>query len=124
SRASTDADAVTRLLDALCQARRPLLMLGNGARQALQDRVRLADFTRLVEHLGLPVTTSPNAKGVFPESHPWSLRNHGLCGSRWTSLYMKPADDPAHFDALCVIGSSLGELATSVTASHLYDPML
>src|SRR5262249_8196891 len=64
-----------------------------------------------VERLALPVMTSPDAKGIFPESHQLSLRNYGLAACRWPKHYM---DDPVagHYDALVVIGSSLGELAT------------
>lgn len=122
--ACTDPAAVSTALDALAGARRPLILLGNGARQALAAPERLAAFTAFVEHFGIPVMTTPNAKGIFPESHPWSLRNYGMCGCRWGPLYMLPADDPAHFDALMVLGSSLGELATSVTASALYNKAL
>ena len=59
--------------------------------------------------------TTPEAKGIFAESHPLSLRNYGLAGSNWTTGYMT-GTDPA-YDALLVIGSSLGELAATKTIS-------
>lgn len=122
--ACTDGQAVDQALAALVQARRPLILLGNGSRRALSQPRRLADFTAFVERFGIAVMTTPNAKGIFAESHAMSLRNYGLCGSAWPDLYMKPASDPDHYDALMVLGSTLGELSTSVTASDLYSGAL
>jgi len=114
-RASTsfvDSGGVEGAVEAVAAAKRPLLMLGNRSRQPLQDDGLLADVISAVERLAVPVMTSPDAKGVFPESHELSLRNYGLAGCRWPQHYL---DDPkaGHYDALVVIGSSLGELATN-----------
>lgn len=122
--ACTDAKAVAATLQELVHAKRPLIFLGNGSREALADHHRLAAFTHVVEHFGIPVMTTPNAKGIFPETHALSLRNYGLCGSAWTQLYMKPPTDPDHYDVLVVLGSTLGELATSVVASDTYSRTL
>ncbi len=122
--ACTDAKAVATTLHELITADRPLIFLGNGCREALADPHRLAAFTHFVERFGIPVMTTPNAKGIFPETHSLSLRNYGMCGSAWTQLYMKPPTDPDHLDALLVLGSTLGELATSVVASDLYSRTL
>lgn len=122
--ACTDAKAVAATLNELVHADRPMIFLGNGSRDALADPQRLKAFTRFVERFGIPVMTTPNAKGVFPETHDWSLRNYGMCGSAWTQLYMKPPTDPDHMDTLVVLGSTLGELATSVVASDLYSRTL
>ncbi len=122
--ACTDIKAVRQTLEQLAQARRPLIFLGNGCREALSSSERLAAFTAFVEHWGIPVMTTPNAKGIFPESHPLSLRNYGICGSAWPALYMKPEDDPEHFDALVVLGSSLGQLTTSIVAREPYSKTL
>lgn len=122
--ACTDPKAVAATLHELVTARRPLIFLGNGSREALADHHRLAAFTHFVEHFGIPVMTTPNAKGIFPETHALSLRNYGMCGSAWTQLYMKPPTDPDHYDVLVVLGSTLGELATSVVASDTYSRTL
>jgi acetolactate synthase-1/2/3 large subunit len=122
--ACTDAKAVAATLHELVHAERPLIFLGNGSRDALADPQRLKAFTHFVERFGIPVMTTPNAKGVFPETHEWSLRNYGMCGSAWTQTYMKPPTDPDHMDTLVVLGSTLGELATSVVASDLYSRTL
>jgi acetolactate synthase-1/2/3 large subunit len=121
--ASTDAQAVAHTLNELVQARKPLIFLGNGSRDALSHPARLAAFTHFVERFGIPVMTTPDAKGIFPETYPLSLRNYGICGCSWPARYMHPTDGEA-FDTLLVLGSSLGELATSVTTSSLYSPTL
>jgi acetolactate synthase-1/2/3 large subunit len=122
--ACTDLKAVRQTLQQLAQARRPLIFLGNGCREALSSPERLATFIAFVERWGIPVMTTPNAKGIFPETHPLSLRNYGICGSAWPALYMKPAADAAHFDTLVVLGSSLGQLTTSVVAREPYSKVL
>ncbi|RZL02669.1 MAG: thiamine pyrophosphate-binding protein [Rubrivivax sp.] len=122
--ACTDAKAVAATLDELVHADRPVIFLGNGSRDALADPKRLKAFTHFVERFGIPVMTTPNGKGIFPETHEWSLRNYGMCGSAWTQTYIKPPTDPDHMDTLVVLGSTLGELATSVVASDLYSRTL
>lgn len=109
---------------ALTAAEKPLIYLGNGTRAALRDADRRARFEAFAERYAIPVVTSPDGKGVFPETHPMSLRNYGMTACAWPELYMKPQADPDHFDALMVIGSSLGELATSPTAMQHYDKIL
>jgi acetolactate synthase I/II/III large subunit len=106
-----DDAGVASAVDAVLKAKRPLLMLGKDCRRALEDDALRGEVVSAVERLALPVMTSPDAKGIFPESHELSLRNYGLAACRWPKHYI---DDPhaGHYDALVVIGSSLGELAT------------
>jgi thiamine pyrophosphate-dependent acetolactate synthase large subunit-like protein len=52
---------------ALTRSRRPVLIVGGGARGA-PPQVRA-----LAEHLGAPVVTSTNGKGVMPEDHPLAV---------------------------------------------------
>jgi acetolactate synthase-1/2/3 large subunit len=108
-----DSGGVESAVDAVVKAKRPLVMLGNSCRRPLEDDALRGEFVSAVERLAVPVMTSPDAKGVFPESHQLSLRNYGLAACRWPRHYI---DDPVagHYDALVVIGSSLGELATWV----------
>lgn len=122
--ACTDPRGAAAILEVLSTAKRPLLFLGSGSRQALADPLRLRAFTEFVDRFGIPVMTTPNGKGVFPESHAMSLRSYGMCGCTWPGVYMGSADQPDHYDALVVLGSTLGELATSVKASALYSPSL
>ena len=62
----------------------------------------------LAEHLGALVVTTPKAKGVFPESHPLARGIHGVVGGHPSAVEVLESAP----DALLVLGSSLGELAT------------
>lgn len=117
-----DEQTISTILDGLLKADRPLILLGNGARTAL--RTRQEPITAFLEKFAIPVMTTPGAKGIFPESHSLSLRNYGIAGCRWTTAYLGGPDGGSPFDALLVIGSSLGELATTVTQPYTYSPEL
>ena len=111
---------VHRALEALSSAKRPLILLGNGCWGALRDPDAARALRRLVEWWNIPVITTSDGKGVFPETHPLSLRAYGFAGSLWPQYWMiDPTTKGAAHDALLVIGSSLGELAT-----YKWNPML
>jgi acetolactate synthase I/II/III large subunit len=118
----SDRDGVRKAFERLTRVERPLILLGSGARDALQGD-RLAAFTRMVERFAIPVMTTPDAKAVFPESHALSLRSFGMAFCEWTKYYMVPKRlDPAlrsGYDALLVLGTSLGGFAT-----NKWDPIL
>lgn len=120
---ATDEQGARSTLDALVGATKPLILLGNGTRSALRDPARHARFLQWVERFGIPVMTTPDAKGIFPEDHAWSLRNYGICACTWPLHYMQPADGSG-YDTLLVLGSSLGELATSVQTKDPYSSAL
>ena len=121
---SVNSTQVKDAFDALTKAKKPLLFLGNGARHALREPARLLKLIELVDKFAIPVMTTPDGKGIFPESHELSLRNYGMTPCLWPEAYMKPLGDAEHFDALMVLGSSLGELATSPAATAHYDKIL
>jgi acetolactate synthase-1/2/3 large subunit len=110
STSAVDDGAVRRAVRGIVRAERPLIMLGNDCRCALGDDEVLGGFTEAVEHLCVPVMTSPNAKGIFPETHELSLRNFGIAGCLWPKLYFDWHQE--RYDTLIVIGSALGQLAT------------
>jgi acetolactate synthase-1/2/3 large subunit len=138
SPSGTDLVKVRGAFDDLRQAKRQLIFLGNGSRQALRVPRRLRAFTAFVEKFAFPVMTTPDAKGIFPESHELSLRTYGLCGCPWASIYMGQRDDEFRsllaklnlgfemepYDALLVLGSDLGELATTVVNKDAYSKLL
>jgi acetolactate synthase I/II/III large subunit len=104
-----DPARVRAAFDALVAAKRPLILLGAGCRDALRDQpLRRAALARVVGKLGIPVVTSVQGKGLFPESDPRSFGVHGICGSKQADAYVA-AERP---DVLMVIGSSLGEWPT------------
>ncbi|TML46785.1 MAG: thiamine pyrophosphate-binding protein [Actinobacteria bacterium] len=122
---STDDAAVKLAFGDLSSATRPLIFLGNGARAALSDTHRLARFQKLVAKWALPIMTTPDAKGIFPEDHALSLRNYGITACAWPDVYMGAAPGkPSQFDALMVLGSSLGELATTVSNAQPFSQSL
>jgi len=83
-------------------ARRPLLVLGNGARSAS------AEARALAERLSLPVVVTGHAKGVFPERHPLYLGIVGVGQHPSVAEYL--VDPP---DVVCIVGSRLGDIATN-----------
>ena len=120
-------ESAERVINYLASAQKPLFFLGNGCRDALipvtsvshESRAPIAErmtrFQQLIEKFAVPVVTSPNGKGIFPESHPLSLRNYGFGGGSWGGAYIG-SQDPSlepHFDALVVLGSSLTEKTTN-----------
>jgi len=97
----------------LMAAKRPMILLGNGMRDVLSTR--LEQFTAFVERVGVPVGTTSDAKALFPETHPLSLRTCGYPPSEWPGLYFTPPTGLPHaapYDFLLVLGSSLGDFAT------------
>jgi acetolactate synthase-1/2/3 large subunit len=92
----------TSIAASLTCARRPLLVVGNGARRAARE-LRI-----LAERLAVPVATTPHAKGVFPESHPLHLGGIGLGGHPSACEYLA-----ARPDVVVIVGSRLGELTTN-----------
>lgn len=87
-----DSARVTHLAEALAHAKRPLLWLGGGTRNAR------AEVERLVA-LGFRVVTSVQGRGVLPEDHPATLG----------AFNIHPAVERfyASCDALVVVGSRL-----------------
>jgi acetolactate synthase-1/2/3 large subunit len=103
-------EEVKRAFELLTSAKKPLIFLGNGTRRAMQGE-GFQHLLNLVEKFGIPVMTTPEAKALFPESHPMSLRNWGIGYCEWPQFYMGPPGE-GHFDALLILASGLGELAT------------
>jgi acetolactate synthase I/II/III large subunit len=97
-----DREACREAALLLAAAKRPLLILGNGARRAAPEALALA------ERLTLPVVTTAHAKGVFPETHPLYV---GLIGA---GQHPSVTDYLARLpDVTCIVGSRLGDLATN-----------
>lgn len=78
----------------LARAKRPMLWLGNGAKQARDAALRLMD-------LGFGAVSSWNGRGTIPEDHPMTLGGlHGNGAPRVQEFY-------ASVDAMLVVGSRL-----------------
>jgi len=74
-------DSVARTARWMCDAERPLLVIGAGCRN------HAPAVARLVDALEVPFVTTPRAKGLVSERHPLSLRNGGMAASMWARHY-------------------------------------
>ena len=93
-RVAPPAAALSRALDAIRDARRPIVIVGNGARSAVAEVIELAT------HLDAPVMTTFKAKGLVPDSHPLGAGVLGRSGTPVASWLMNEAD------LLIVVGAS------------------
>jgi acetolactate synthase-1/2/3 large subunit len=88
----TDAASIEALAELLQAARRPMLLLGGGARNAEKEALALAER-------GIAIVTSTNGRGVVSEDHPMSLGAFN-CTPQVQALYDQ-------CDLLIVAGSRL-----------------
>jgi oxalyl-CoA decarboxylase len=61
-------EAITRAVDILGEAKRPLIILGKGAAYAQADQ----DIRKFLESTGIPFLPMSMAKGLLPDNHPQS----------------------------------------------------
>ena len=83
---SPPAEAVEQAVAALAGARRPAIIVGKGAWDAMDAVVALA------ERLGCPVATTFKAKGALPDSHPLACGVLGRSGTPVSGQAMREAD--------------------------------
>jgi acetolactate synthase-1/2/3 large subunit len=95
----------------LVACKRPLIFVGSGCREALRERSTLDALVIFSERYAIPVMTTPDGKGVFPESHPLSLRVYGFANNTWAPLWMQ--QQPVPYDGLLVLGTSLRGLSAN-----------
>jgi thiamine pyrophosphate-dependent acetolactate synthase large subunit-like protein/nitrite reductase/ring-hydroxylating ferredoxin subunit len=89
-----DEATLARAVALIQEARRPVLIVGHGARSA-EAQVRA-----LAERLGAPVLTTFKAKGLVPDTHPLGGGVLGRSGTPVASWLMNEAD------LLVVVGAS------------------
>jgi thiamine pyrophosphate-dependent acetolactate synthase large subunit-like protein len=87
-------ESIERAGTVLAQAQRPVIIVGEGARQAS------AQITRLAELLGAPVLTTVKAKGLVPDNHELAGGVLGRSGTPVASWLMNESD------LLVVVGAS------------------
>ncbi len=86
----------------------PMLLVGNGARMVgFHDDIH-HDILVFCEKAGIPFATTPNGRGVVPETHPLSLGVLGLFGDGRAEEYL--FDAPC--DLLIAVGVSFDGLVT------------
>ncbi|MFP6627252.1 MAG: biosynthetic-type acetolactate synthase large subunit [Deltaproteobacteria bacterium] len=79
---------VTRALDMLEKAKRPLLYVGGG----VQWRDASASLTSFAHATGAPVTTTLMGLGTFPADDPLSIGMLGMHGGYWTNMAVQDCD--------------------------------
>ena len=93
-RVAPSAESLQQALDAIRGASRPVVIVGHGARSAIDEIIELAS------ELGAPVLTTFKAKGLVPDSHPLGAGVLGRSGTPVASWLMNEAD------LLIVVGAS------------------
>lgn len=93
-RSRPDEGALSKAAELVRDARRPVIIVGHGARHA-GDEVR-----RLAQRLTAPVLTTFKAKGLVPDTHPLGAGVLGRSGTPVASWLMNESD------LLIVIGAS------------------
>jgi acetolactate synthase I/II/III large subunit len=103
ARSAADPGEVERAVQLLANARRPMILAGNGVNIS---RAR-AGLRALAEKLQAPVATTSGGKGAFPEDHPLSVGVIGWVGTssaNWTG---------SNADVVLALGSRLSDSTTS-----------
>lgn len=100
---SLDPGAIERAATALASASQPLLLCGSGARHAA------AEVRELSSRLGIPVITSPKAKGIVSEASPLCLGVFGY-GGHPSALEWLERHPP---DVVLALGCGLSEPSTN-----------
>lgn len=100
---SIDAAVVKQAADQLMKKKNGIIFAGQGVRNSVAEVIELAEL------LNWPIVATPVAKGLFREDHSLFAGVFGFAGKEETSLLVNEGDA----ETLLVLGSSLGETATS-----------
>ncbi|MFA6310335.1 MAG: thiamine pyrophosphate-binding protein [Sterolibacterium sp.] len=106
-----DSDWKTLLdsaIESLMSAKRPLIVVGQGVRQANA----IPEFQKIVDLLGIPVVSSRLGQDILPDDHPLYFNQGGLMGHRHTFGMM------TNCDLVLSFGSSLSQAFTGNNASY------
>jgi acetolactate synthase-1/2/3 large subunit len=80
--------SVDQIIELMKQAKRPLVVAGNGIRQGYaQD-----ELLHFLDHNGIPVIFSRLGQDLMPFSHPLNMGQAGIKGSKYCTAIMKQAD--------------------------------
>jgi len=107
-----DAAAVDEAARLLVQARRPVIVAGNGVRLSRA----FGELARVAEALGAPVATTAGGKGTFAETHELAL---GVCGNFGTPLAHA---EVGAADVILAVGSKLGLMDSANENPQLFNP--
>ncbi len=79
---------IKKAAELIMSAKKPVLYVGGGAvnAEAQEELIELAEMMRI------PVTTTTQGKGAFPETHPLSLRMLGMHGTYYANMAVYNCD--------------------------------
>ncbi len=113
---SPPAESLKRAVELLSSSRRPVIIVGHGARFEMSAVVHLA------ETMGAPVITTFKGKGLISDHHPLGCGVLGRSGTPIASWFMNESD------LLLVLGASFsnhtGITPKKPTIQIDYDPMI
>ena len=81
-------EQVTRLLEEIGRASRPIVLAGSGVRTSNSER----EFLQFIERIGAPVVTGWNAHDILPNSSPLFVGRPGTVGDRGGNFAVQTAD--------------------------------
>lgn len=99
-----DRNSVKEAAGWLSRAENPVILAGHGC--VLADACD--EVAQLSESLGIPVATTPMAKGALPEDNPFSLGIFGLSGSPLAEHFLMSDQ----VDVMLAVGTSFNEWGT------------
>ncbi|OGW86220.1 MAG: acetolactate synthase, large subunit, biosynthetic type [Omnitrophica bacterium RIFCSPHIGHO2_02_FULL_46_11] len=86
--AAPDSEQIEKAAEAIMQSKRPCLYVGGGA--VASDAYK--EVLELVDKTGIPITTTVLGLGIFPETHPSSLRMLGMHGTVYANYAVQGSD--------------------------------
>ena len=108
-------DALAAAVTRIGSARRPLFIVGNGARHCMEPVIALA------EQIGAPVATTFKAKGQIADTHPLGCGVLGRSGTPIASWFMNECDVVVAFGAS--FSNHTGIAAYKPIVQVDFDPM-
>lgn len=113
---SPPAEELTRAIEMINKAKRPAIIVGNGARGFSDQIIHFA------EKIQAPVITTFKSKGMVPDSHPLACGVLGRSGIPVASVMMGTADLLIVLGASFSVHTGIAEYIPTIQVDH--DPMI
>jgi len=109
-------DELIRAIDMISKAKRPAIIVGNGARE-FSDQI-----TQFAEKIDAPIITTFKAKGILPDAHPLACGVLGRSGIPVASVMMGTADLLIVLGASFSVHTGIAEYIPTIQVDR--DPMM
>ena len=107
--------SITEAVELLRKARKPVIIVGHGA------RFRMAEVMRLVEKLSCPVITTFKGKGLVADDHPLACGVVGRSGTQVAAHFMNGSDLLVVFGASFAKHTGINQEIPTIQVD--FDPM-